>query len=107
MLPTTNKTISILQLTAVTGSTVKRNWDSVQDGVRVYINQIQEDLVPWYDGSGSFFAYRMLTKGNHETINVNDRVVDEDSVTYTVKGKSTFKDMTGTHHQYIMIVTHD
>lgn len=103
MLCSTNHTISISSLSTGT----KRTWSEVESGVAVYINQIQEDLVTWYDGSGSFTAYRMMTDGNHETIAIGDRVTDENGNIYEVRAKSISDDIMGVHHQYILIIKYE
>ena len=73
-------------------------------GKSVYINQIQEDEVTGFDNQPSFFAYRMLTDGNHATIRIGDEVTDDLANVYTVRGKSISQDLTGTHHQYLLII---
>jgi len=72
MLPSTNKTISILRLSG----TDTRTWSSVATGVEVYINQTREDMVPGYENQPAFLTFRMLTDGTHTTIAVGDHVND-------------------------------
>jgi len=103
MLFNTNHTISVSNLS--TGA--KRTWSEVDTDVRVYINQISEELVQGYDGAGSFTAYRMFTDGSHETISIGDRVTDEDDNVYEVRSKSISNDLTGVHHQYILIIKYE
>lgn len=102
MLPTTNRTISILRLTT-TGE--KKAFVSVATGVRVYINQSSEDLIDGSDNQGAFFVHKMLTDGTHATITMNDRITDDLGNQFDVRGKSTFSDMTGQHHQYVLLQT--
>lgn len=103
MLFSTNHIVSISSLS--TGA--KRTWSVSSTGVAVYINQIQEDLVQWYDGAGSFTAYRMMTDGTHTTIDVGDRITDENNNIYEVRAKSISDDIMGVHHQYILIIKYD
>jgi hypothetical protein len=99
MLFSTNHIISIARLS----SGAKKTWEELTCELPVYINQIQEDLVQWFDGAGSFTAYRMMTDGDHCDISINDRVVDECGATYEVRGVSPSEDLTGTHNQYLLI----
>ena len=100
MLFSTNHIISIRSLS--TGS--KRTWSEVESDINVYINQTQEEILPGFDGNASFMVYRMLTDGNHSAISIDDRIVDENDIVYEVKGKSVSDDMTGIHHQYILLL---
>ncbi len=100
MLCSTNHIISIQSLS--TGA--KRTWTEVDSDVAVYINQTQEEVLPGFDNNAAFMVYRMMTDGNHEDIFINDRIVDENDVTYEVKGKSISDDMMWIHHQYILLL---
>lgn len=70
----------------------------------MYINAIQEDLVSGFDGAGAFLAFRMMTNGAHQGISIGDKIVDEASVEYEVRGKAISNDLTGVHHQYTLVV---
>lgn len=94
-----NHTITISSL----GTGAKRAWTESESDIMVYINQIQEDVVTGFDSAPSFLSYRMMTNGNHETINIGDRVTDEADIVYEVKGKSIHSSLVGTHHQYLII----
>lgn len=43
----------------------------------------------------------MMTEGNHETIDIGDRVTDG-TRTYDIRGKSVHSSLVGTHHQYLL-----
>jgi hypothetical protein len=60
-------------------------------------------MVTGFDGAGSFFAYRMFTDNNHQSIAIGDRINDG-TLTYEVRGVSPFSDITGEHNQYLLIV---
>ena len=104
MLPTTNHTIAILRYSRTDGL---GSFASVQTGIRVYINSIREDLVESLDAAGSFRGFRMMTNGNHEEIEIGDNITDEDGNTYSITGKAISKDITGIHHQYLMVQKYD
>lgn len=59
-----------------------------------------------FEGAGSFWAYRMMTDGTHSAIAVGDRITDEDGLVYEVRGKSISEDLTGIHHQYLLVIKH-
>lgn len=100
MLPHKNRTISISSLVA---SGEKRIFSQVATGVRVYINQNGEEITEGFDNDGSFYAHRMMTDGNHASIVAGSRITDDLGKQYDVRGKSISKDLTGTHHQYLLV----
>ena len=104
MLPIKNRTITILTLTT-TGE--KRAFVSAATGVRVYINQSASDLKTQWGSEGATFLHKMLTDGNHATIGIGDRITDDTGKQYDVQGKSTYKDLTGTHHQYDIVEAYE
>lgn len=104
MLPTTNRTIAILRYARTSG---KGAYTSVATGIRAYINQTQEEVQEGIDNQGSWIVYRMMTNGTHTDIVIGDRITDDQSNTYEVRGKAISKDLTGTHHQYILVVKYD
>lgn len=99
MLPTKNRTISVSRLVA---SGEKRNFSTIITGLQVYINQSSEEQIGGYDGQPSFYGYKMLTEGNHTTIDIGDRVTSDDGKSYDIRGKSVFDSMVGKHHQYLL-----
>lgn len=44
----------------------------------------------------------MLTEGNHDTIDIGDRVTDDLGHTFDIRGKSVHGSLVGTHHQYLL-----
>lgn len=99
MLATKNRTITVKSL----GTGEKRTFTTTITGLRVYINQSSDDITSGLDGEGAFFIHKMLTDGSHAAILVGDRITDDTSKQYDVKGKSISKDLTGTHHQYTIV----
>jgi hypothetical protein len=99
MLPTTNRIISVKSLTG----TGKRTYSTTITGLSVYINQNGEELGEGFDSEGSFFAHRMLTDGTHTAIAIGDRVTSDDGKQYDVRGKAIYDDITGIHHQYLLV----
>lgn len=104
MLPHKNRTIAIKTLVA---SGEKRTFSTVATGVRVYINQNGEELIDGFDGEGAIFAHKMLTDGNHAAIAIGHRITDDTGKQYDVRGKAVSKDLTGTHHQYLLVEAYD
>lgn len=99
MLPTKNRTISVSRLTA---SGEQRNFVALFTGLQVYINQSSEELGGGYEGDPAFYAHKMLTEGNHATIDIGDRITDDLGHSYDVRGKSVHRSLVGTHHQYLL-----
>ena len=104
MLPTTNRIITVLSLTQ---SGEKRTFTSTITGLPVYINQNGEEIVDGFDNEGSFFAHRMLTDGTHSTILIGDRITSNDGKQYDVRGKAVYDDITGIHHQYLIVEAYE
>jgi hypothetical protein len=104
MLVTKNRTITVQSLTQ-TGE--KRAFSNTITGLKVYINQTQDELVEGFDNQGSIFPHKMLTDGNHGAILIGDRITDDTGKQYDIRGKSIFKDLTGTHHQYTLVEAYD
>lgn len=99
MLPSTNKTISILQLSG----TLTREWTEVETGIPAYINQTREDIVGTYDNQPSLLTFRMFTNGDHTTvIAVGDRISDGTNTYEVTTPAAISEDLTGLHHQYLL-----
>lgn len=99
MLPTKNRTISVSRLT---DSGEKRIFVELFEGVRVYINQSTEEIGTGFQGDPAFYASRMMTDGNHATIDIGDRVTDDLGHVFDVRGKSVHASLVGSHHQYLL-----
>lgn len=101
MLPSTNATISISRLSS---SGAPRTWTTVATEIPAYINQTREDMISGFDNQPAFLAYRMLTDGDHTAIKVGDRISDGTN-TYEVRTPPAISnDLTGKHHQYLLII---
>lgn len=102
MLPSTNNVVTISRLAANGDIT---EYSDVITGLEVYINQTREDVVPGYEGQPNFRAFRMMTDGDHDAIEFHDRVTDQDGVQYEVVAPPSISDdITGKHHQYLLVV---
>ncbi len=100
MLPSTNKTISILRLA---GSNT-RTYTTVATGIEVYINQTREDVVGGFENMPTALTYRMFTDGTHTAIAVGDQVNDGTNTYQVVTPAAVSDDLTGIHHQYLLII---
>ncbi len=99
MLPTKNRVISVSRLTT---TWEKRAYVSLITWMKVYINQSTEEIQSWFDNQPSFYIHKMLTEGNHATIDIGDRVTDDQGNTFDIRGKSVHKSLVWTHHQYLL-----
>lgn len=45
----------------------------------------------------------MMTDGSHDEIKIGDRIIDENAKEYDVRAKAVSEDLTGIHHQYLII----
>jgi hypothetical protein len=104
MLPLTNATITINRLTQ---GAKTRTLQPVASGVRVYMNPAGEAVVSGFQSEGAWKVWKMMTDSNHVDILIGDRVVDQDSKEYEVKGAEKFNDITGKHNQYILLQQYD
>ena len=84
-----NATISVYKLQEVSGKETYSTADST--GVDCYKERIQPELATFWDGGGDYEVYRFITD---EVLDVKetDRLVDQDSNTFTVKGIQQFED---------------
>lgn len=98
-LPTTNKIIAIKRLNSDNDI---RDWATIDDDVSVYINAISEELATGMDAQPAFFAFRMMTDGEHSDILIGDRIEDDAGDTYEVRGMVKHDSIVGAHHQYIL-----
>ena len=76
-------------------------------GVDCYIERAQPDLAQFWDGSGVYEVYTLITCDVVD-IKESDRVVDQDGNTYTVKGIQQFQNNTDieNHTEIVMMKTH-
>ena len=85
MIPQKNRTVTVKRLVQ---SGEKRVFSNVATGLRVYVNQIDEQPQEGFDGESSFMLHRMMTDGNHEAIAIGDRITDDLGRQFDVRGKS-------------------
>lgn len=100
MIVHTNHTITAKRLVQ-TGE--MKDFSQILTGLDVYINQVQEEILEGYENQPSFISYRMMTDGDHEAIEIGDRIIDENGKQYDVRAKAVSEDLTGVHHQYLII----
>lgn len=101
MLVHTNRTISVKRLVP---SGKKRVFLDIIVGLNVYINQNGEEVLQGIENQPNFLLYKMMTDGQHTTIAMGDRIEDTNGKIYEVRTPASVSDdLTGIHHQYLLV----
>ena len=103
MLNTINSTISISRLVETAGE--KTYTQTVASGIGCYIEPADDTIAVAFDGEGAFEVFALFS--DYMDITQADKITDQDSNVYRVKGLKKFDSIVGAHIEAIIQKVYD